>query len=105
MTDNLDRALSIIGAGREQVLKHRQQGDDYIVILDLGIKGSPKHVIPLSQLPEQESMPIPAAVDLGGYGYRDLQALAKEYDIPANQKAEDLQVALEALFYGADEEE
>ena len=103
MTDYLDRACEHLGVDRGSVIKHRVQGDDYIVIVDNGIKGCPKHYIPLSQLQEPEAppddlLPVPAAVDLN---YRDLQDLAKELGIAANQSADDLRSALWAI----DEEE
>ena len=96
MTDYLDRAVEYLGVDKGSVIKHRVQGDDYIVIVDKGIAGCPKYYIPLSQLQEPEAppdelLPVPAAVDLS---YRDLQDLAKETGIPANQSADDLRAAL-----------
>ena len=96
MTDYLDRAVEYLGVDKGSVIKHRVQGDDYIVIVDKGIAGCPKYYIPLSQLQEPEAspdelLPVPAAVDLN---YRDLQELAKETGIPANQSADDLRAAL-----------
>lgn len=52
MANYLARALKLLGADEDDVLKHRLQGDEYIVILDLGIKGCPKYRVPLAQLPE-----------------------------------------------------
>lgn len=43
----------------------------------------------------EEATEEPEPGDLDDLGYRDLQALAKEYDIPANQSADDLRAALE----------
>ena len=100
MTNYLDRACEHLGVDRGSVIKHRVQGDDYIVIVDNGIKGCPKYYVPLSQLQEPEApipivihntLPVPAAVDLS---YRDLQEIAKESGIPANQSADDLRSAL-----------
>jgi hypothetical protein len=106
MTDYLDLACEHLGVDRGSVIKHRVQGDDYIVIVDNGIAGCPKYYIPLSQLqepqepeaPPDEMLPVPVAVDLN---YRDLQELAKELGIPANQSAGDLRAAL--LLYEEEE--
>lgn len=96
MTDYLDRAIEYLGVDKGSVIKHRVQGDDYIVIVDKGIKGCPKYRIPLSQLQEPEAppddlLPVPAAVDLS---YRDLQSLARESGIAANQSGDELRAAL-----------
>jgi hypothetical protein len=106
MTNYLDRACEQLGVDKGSVIKHRVQGDEYVVIADKGIKGCPKYVIPLSQLETidevEELLPVPAVIDLngGGLSYRELQALAKEAGIPANQSAYDLREALEELTNG-----
>ncbi len=96
MTDYLDRACEYLGVDKGSVINPRIQGDDYVLIVDKGIAGSPKYYIPLSKLDalnvaENVSLPVPAATDLN---YRELQELAKESGIPANQKADDLRAAL-----------
>lgn len=45
---------------------------------------------------ESEPEPEPPVVEDDEPSYRDLQARAKELDIPANQTAEDLKAAIEA---------
>lgn len=45
--------------------------------------------------PQPEPEPAPAVEANGELSYRDLQALAKELDIPANQSREDLEAAVE----------
>jgi hypothetical protein len=90
MTDYLDRACDHLGVDKGSVIKHRIQDDDYIVIVDNGIAGCPKYYIPLSQLSEPQAS-APVAVD---FSYRELQAIAKNVGIPANQSAGDLRAAL-----------
>ena len=98
MNDDLESACEYLGVDKGSVLKHRVQGDEYIVIVDKGIKGCPKYHIPLSQLIELDPdlLLVPAAIDLNSkeLSYRKLQELAKEQDIPANQKADALRTAL-----------
>ena len=106
MTNYLDRACKYLGVDKGSVIKHRVQGDDYIVIVDKGIEGCPKYYIPLSKLDEPDAqleapLPVPAAIDLN---YRELQDLAKELGIPANQKADDIRAAV-FEWSEADEEE
>lgn len=95
MDDYLDRACEYLGVDKGSVINPRVQGDDYVLIVDKGIAGSPKYYIPLSKLdepePEAEILPVSAAIDMN---YRELQELAKELGIPANQKADDLRAAL-----------
>jgi len=71
-----------------------------LIIVDNGILGCPKYYVPISHLEEIKAeaeaalevmQPAPAASDLN---YRELQALAKEAGIPANQSADELNVAL-----------
>ena len=114
MTDYLELACIYHGVDKGKVIKHRAQigpsgSDDYSIIVDNGILGCPKYYVPISLLDELEAqpeaspevmLPVPAAIDLN---YRELQDLAKELGIPANQKAEDLRVAL--LDWSLDEEE
>ncbi len=96
MTDYLERACEYLDVDKSSVINPRIQGDDYVLIVDKGIAGSPKYYIPLSKLDaleiaEQLKGIRPPANEVG---YRELQELAKEQGIPANQKAEDLLVAL-----------
>ena len=106
MTDYLDLACKYHGVDKGRVIKHRAQigpsgSDDYSIIVDNGILGCPKYYVPISLLEELEvqpdaPLPVPAAVDLASedLNYRELQDLAKEQGIPANQKADDLRAAL-----------
>ena len=120
MTEYLDRALNYVGAVEGEVIWYGMSDDGtaYILLLDKGIKGCPKHRIPLDKLkgPVKKAEPVPVVVvveeeaeelpystpddvpDLDELGYRDLQALAKEYDIPANQSTEDLRTALREVI-------
>ena len=111
MKNYLDLACEYHGVDKGRVIKHRAQigpsgSDDYSIIVDNGIMGCPKYYVPLSRLDELAAqevdapLPVPAAVDLN---YRELQDLAKELGIPANQKAADLRVAL--LDWSLEEEE
>ena len=115
MTDYLDLACIYLGIEGEKVLDYAITADEVVVVVDNGIKGCPKYRIPLSELitatepqPEPviavaEPLPVPAAIDLGlddGLSYRDLQALAIDAGIPANQKKDDLRQALEDLTDG-----
>ncbi len=99
MTDYLERACEYLGVDKGDVVKHRAEGADYIVIVDKGIAGTPKYRVPLSQLAsleiaEQDTMPEVAILNMS---YRELQELAKELGLPANQKADDLILAIDAL--------
>jgi hypothetical protein len=98
MTEYLDRAKEYLGVDGESVINPRIEGADYVLIVDYGIAGSKKYRIPLSKLEgqpayvqDEELLPVPAVIDLN---YRELQELAKEIGIPANQKADDLRLAL-----------
>ena len=126
MTNYLDLACEYHGVDKGRVIKHRAQvgpdgSDDYSIIVDNGKLGCPKYYVPISLLDElaaqvkaplvAEPLPVPAAVEFV-YGtdlnYRELQDLAKELGIPANQKADELRVALESWLRSAaslDEEE
>jgi hypothetical protein len=102
MTDYLGSACKYLGVDKGSVIKHRQEDDVYIVIVDKGIEGCPKYRIPLSKLvepaiPDDEPvLPVPAVIDYGldGLTYRELQALARDEGIAANQSAADLRAAL-----------
>jgi hypothetical protein len=115
MTDYLQRALEYLDAVGVKVLVGRldEANREYVVVLNKGIQGCPKYRIPLAALkdapkPKPEPIPEPEPAiepepvlvapawkyddDLS---YRDLQALAKELDIPANQSRAELIEALE----------
>ncbi len=100
MKDYLERACEYLGVDKGSVINPRIQGDDYVLIVDKGIKGCPKYYIPLHQLdkPEPEQLPKPTTLDMS---YRELQELAKEAGIQANQKA----ALLRAALWPSDEEE
>ena len=99
----LERAKDYLGVDGESVINPRIEGADYVLLVDYGIAGCKKYRIPLSKLEEpakelpepirEELLPVPAAIDLN---YRELQELAKEQGIPANQKADELRLALSA---------
>jgi hypothetical protein len=101
MTDYLDLACKYHGVDKGRVIKHRAQigpsgSDDYSIIVDNGILGCPKYYVPISELDALEiAEPLeglrPPANEVS---YRELQELAKEQGILANQKAEDLRAAL-----------
>lgn len=89
MDDYLDRACEYLGVDKGNVINPRVQGDDYVLIVNKGIAGSPKYYIPLSKLNDLESVS-----DADEPSYRELQELAKALGVPANQKADDLRAAL-----------
>jgi hypothetical protein len=135
MTDYLQRALQEINsttgydATEEDVMVHGPAADgrEYTVVLDRGIKGSPKYRLPIKTLPKLEKPgPVQAIKEafhktkaapsetesawpesvltddadeeltgLRALSYRELQALAKEADVPANQTSEELIAALQ----------
>ena len=98
MTNYLERACQYLGVEVGSVINPRIQGDDYVLIVDYGIAGGKKYYLPLSELDAipDTPLPVPAAVDLGNHelSYRELQAIAKEEGIPANQTADELRAAL-----------
>lgn len=107
MTEYLERACEHLGIDKGDVIKHRVQGDEYIVIADLGIAGCPKYHIPLSELaepepileePEPDPEPLPGTIaahlELDNLTYRALQSMAKEEGISANQGRDALEDAL-----------
>jgi hypothetical protein len=140
MTDYLQETLEYLGESEGDVLAHglSEDGLEYVVVLDKGIKGCPKYRIPLDVLlnrPEEAAVvenlepvddpepvvepeteletPEPAAepewaelvVDaeaaefseypLDSLSYRQLQELAKDTGIPANQNKAELIAALQ----------
>ena len=116
MSNNLDLALDYLGVDRGQCLVLRETVNEVVVVVDYGIAGGKKYIIPLSELHVLEDkplplldeiLPVPAVIDLGDMDYRQLQALAKEREIPANQSRDDLIEALDRQAYDEawDEEE
>jgi hypothetical protein len=107
MTDNKQLALEYLGLKPEQVLKYREVGEEIIVVADLGIAGCPKYHIPQSKLVAHDA-PLPFTdfveeeeeeeieeypdidLEIDEMGYRELQAMAKEQGIQANQSRETL---------------
>lgn len=108
------------------IVKHRQEGDEIVFLVNKGIAGVKKYRVPLSELTEKQpelppvdeaflpvespddGLPVPAAFDLNSLDdmdYRQLQALAKERDIPANITREGLISALELAHIFEEEEE
>ncbi len=86
MTDYLERACEYLGVDRDDVVKYRAEGTDYIMIVDEGIAGTRKYRVPLSLLDGLSPKPAtnkPAPEK--HLTYRELQELAKESGIPANQ--------------------
>lgn len=115
MSDYLERACLHLGIDPGSVIKHREDGGEYVVIADLGIGGTPKYRVPLSSLaepaPEAESEEEPEVSQyIESLSYRELQDLAKAAGIAANQSADDLRAALygvgdAGIVISADEEE
>jgi hypothetical protein len=83
------------------ILKYREVDEGAIInaLVDYGIGGIKEHYIPIAEFarpepepePEPDLLPVPAVIDLN---YRDLQELAKDAGIPANQSTDDLRFAL-----------
>lgn len=117
MADYLDLALKYLGVKKDECLVLRESEDEVIVVVDKGIAGCPKYVIPRSKLVEvdvplpftEEPIPEPEPepeepeseddydeldLETDDIGYRVLQQMAKEQGIPANQSRDDLVIAL-----------
>lgn len=105
MTKYLEIACNQLGIDEDSVIKHRKEGDVYVIIADLGIAGCPKYKIPLSQLVEPEPEPIPEpapleiiledAPDLNKLSYNDLRNKARDAGINTKgMKKADLIAAL-----------
>ena len=106
MTDYLSLASAYLDVEQSAIVKCRVEGDELVAIVDKGIAGTPKYRIPLSALEKPIAEPVaepvadyegivPGAFDLAGMSYKELQALAKDYGVPANQARDDLIDALE----------
>ena len=98
MNDYLNLAAKHLGVEVDDIIASKVYDDHIAVVVDKGIAGCPKYLIPLSDLESAD------ASDLGIYEltYRELQALAKELGINARQSREDL---IAALWPEGDEEE
>jgi hypothetical protein len=96
MSDYLKRACELLKVDESQVVKHREEGDEYVVLVDYGIAGTKKHRLPLAKLKPRPAQAELVGVVPGAYNlsYRELQAAAKEAGIPANQPKDDLIAAL-----------
>lgn len=57
--DYLKIACERLGIDASQVIKHRIEDDELVVIANLGIRGTPKYVLPLADL-EIEEEPVEA---------------------------------------------
>lgn len=100
MSDYLTLAAQHLGVDVDDVMKFRLAGDDAVVVVDYGIAGGKKYILPLSSLQPALDDSTTTTFDLD---YRDLQALAKEQGINARQTKEAL---IEALWpLDIDEEE
>ena len=84
------------------IVRYREvdEGATIRALVDYGIGGIKVHYVPISELDgpievepviSEELLPVPAVIDLN---YRELQDLAKEHGIPANQSGDDLRDAL-----------
>lgn len=103
MSDNLRLALQKTGVVKGDVLDFKEYEDRIVFVVVQGHK----YIVPLAQLTEPEPEPEPPLFEpepdpadepaLDDMGYRDLQSLAREYGIPANQSADSLRAALEAV--------
>ena len=99
MMSDLERACQHLDIDPGRVVKHRNEGDEYVVLANYGIGGVKKHRVPLSRIPEPQPDP------LDDLSYRELQGLAKQFDIPANQSAVAIREALASVDVAVDEEE
>lgn len=95
MSDYLQLAANVLGVEVDDVLSYAVYEDVIAVVVDYGIAGGKKYTLPLSRLHEIVE-PDSVDLDLGVYdmSYKELQALAKRYEIPANQSRDDLLAAL-----------
>lgn len=96
MTDIVARACVSLAIEQDQVVKHRLEGDELVLLVDRGIGGITKHRIAVATLPP-DLAPV-----LDELTYVELRDMAKEQGIPygGKRKAELIE-ALETL----DEEE
>lgn len=86
------------GVEPEAIVRYAEVGEGvYRVLVNYGIGGI--KVLYVNDVDLEESNSQTATYDLG---YRELQALAKEQGIPANQSKDDL---IAALWPGDEEEE
>jgi pyruvate/2-oxoglutarate dehydrogenase complex dihydrolipoamide acyltransferase (E2) component len=67
----LEAALERTGDSPDSIVKHRIEGDEFVLIVDRGILGGPKFRFPLSELrsaQEPESEPAPDQVEIDATG-------------------------------------
>lgn len=105
MNDYKILTAKYLDANTDDFMAWRIVADQVVVVVDRGIAGGKKYFLPLSDL-DALAEPRPAD-DLGIYGlpYRELQAIAKEFGVQANQKQADIIAELETIFSGGGEEE
>jgi hypothetical protein len=94
MDEYLERACKYLDVDVGNVINPRVEGDNYVLIVDKGIAGSPKYYIPLSKLDKPQPKKLLTANEGVALSYRELQAVAIEQGIPANQSADALRIAL-----------
>jgi len=49
--DYLQRVCDLLGENIDDVVNHRVEGDEFVLVVCHGIKGNPKYRVPLSDLP------------------------------------------------------
>ena len=85
----------------EAVVKFREEdeGATIYTLINYGIGGIKVFRVPIEDFtpPKPEPVSLPVAYDLNGddLSYKELQSLAKEAGIPANQRGAELRAALE----------
>jgi len=77
--DYLQRACALLGENVTDVVSHRVYADHIALVVDHGIKGSPKHIVLLTDLPEPQA-PVPDATD-------SARALAERHDLDLREIA------------------
>jgi hypothetical protein len=111
MADDISAACKTLEIEQDQIVKNRYEGDILVLLVDYGIGGIKKYRLSPADLAEAKAddddsvlLSVPAVVDLGfdDLNYRELQELAKDQGIQANQSSDNLRAALENLL---DEEE
>jgi len=107
MSDYKALAAKHLDKPSDTFMVFRIAGDQAVVVVDNGIAGCPKYIIPLSILDALvEPEPEPEGETyIYNLPYRELQAIAKEYGVTANQKHDALVAELEAVFALEGEEE
>jgi len=97
----IEQLARYYGVEPDAIVRYREVdgGAAYRVLINYGIGGIKVYRVDADQLAERD--------DLGIYDlpYRELQAIAKEYGVQANQKHDALIAELEAIFDVAGDEE